>query len=537
MQRNTIVGLLLTATVTAAACSSGGGSGPKGSGAPTTAATPRTAADQGTPDPNGVLRYGVDLTQGFGDNFDPGSLFNGCAYQELSLVMQSVTSPSNTSIDPGVASSWTVDNPAQITFRLQPNLVFSDGSPLDAAAVKASIEHTAKSPFRTSLSVIKTMDVVNPTTLVLRLDPAQKNAADVLWALSYLDGAVYAPSSIAKAKTKPVGSGPFKLARYTPGQVMSLVKNPTSPVAGRYRLAGVDFKQVGIGQPAITSLKAGQVDMVDLTPEAYPAAKADPKIGIAVGDSFDYILVQFRMKTPPFDNAKVREAFEYAVDRDEINRKVFNGVGRVADQLIPKGSPGYDPALEGKYAYNPEKAKQLLAAAGFPNGVKFTLIVLGGVPTYERIAPLIKNSMKKAGFDATLKRIQPSAILQEFYTADTAQAIVIVNQTNGIALWNNPMNNYTKIGFIANALGNTVAENQIRPLVTQAIASGKVDNATLDAPLRKINDVVMSQGLEVPIVFKPAMVAYSLDRVGGPPKAPIGECRSNLEGVFIKQKS
>lgn len=534
-----MIGVLVAATLLAAACSSGGGSGSgsKGSGSPTSGATPRTAADQGTPDPTGVLRYGVDLTNAFGDNMDPGSLFNGCAYQELALIDQTVTSPSNTSIDPGVASGWTVDSPTQITFRLQPNLKFSDGEPLDAAAVKASIEHTAKSPYRTSLTVIKKMDVVNPTTLVMQLDPKAPQAGDVLWALSYLDGAVYSPKSIPTEKTKAVGSGPFKLAKYTPGQVLSLVKNDTSPVADKYKLAGVQFKQVGIGQPAITALKGGQVDMVDVTPEAYPAAKSDPKIGIAVGDSFDYLLVQFRMKTPPFNDPKVREAFQYAVDRDEINRKVFNGIGRVADQLIPKGSPGYDPALEGKYAYNPTKAKQLLAAAGRPNGVKFTMVVLGGVPTYERIAPLIKNSMKKAGFDATLKRIQPSAILQEFYTSDNAQAIVIVNLTNGIALWNNPMNNYTDIGFIAKVLGNTGAQDQLLPLVRQAIKTGKTDAATLDEPLRKINDLVMNQGLEVPIVFQPRVVAYSLDRVGGPPQAPIGDCRSNLEGVFIKKKS
>src|SRR5262249_48818960 len=91
-----VVGLLVAGMLVGAACSSGGsGSGSSsGSKGPTSSITPRTAADQGTPDPAGVLRYGVDLTQGFGDNFDPGALSNGCAYQELSLIQQSVTSPS-----------------------------------------------------------------------------------------------------------------------------------------------------------------------------------------------------------------------------------------------------------------------------------------------------------------------------------------------------------------------------------------------------------------------------------------------------------
>jgi hypothetical protein len=72
--------------------------------------------------------------------------------------------------------------------------------------------------------------------------------------------------------------------------------------------------------------------------------------------------------------------------------------------------------------------------------------------------------------------------------------------------------------------------------ISQADSAGKFDKATLDAPMKKVSQLVMSEGLEVPLVFQPRMVAYSIDRVGGPPVAPIGACRSNLEGVFIKKK-
>ena len=109
-----------------------------------------------------------------------------------------------------------------------------------------------------------------------------------------------------------------------------------------------------------------------------------------------------------------------------------------------------------------------------------------------------------------------------------------VNLTNGPALWNNYLNNYTKVGFVANALGD-VRPELVDP-ISQADRAGKFDKATLDAPMKKVSQLVMSEGLEVPLVFQPRMVAYSIDRVGGPPVAPIGACRSNLEGVFIKKK-
>jgi ABC-type transport system substrate-binding protein len=525
----------IAVAVVLSACSSSGSSGSKSPGS-SQSPTQKTAVSQGTPDPNGVLRYGQDLANAFSDNFDPGQLQNDCAYTELSLIDQSVTkSQGNDAVVGGVASSWTVDTPTQITFHLQPGMKFSDGEALDAAAVKASLLHTKKSFTRTSLSVIQAIDTPDATTVVVHLTKPQ--AGDVLWALTYLDGMVYAPNSIAAEAKKPVGSGPFLLSKYQVGQRISLKKNPTSPVASRYELAGVDFVQVGSGPQALTALKSGQVDMIDLTPEAYPAAKADPKIGIAVGQSLDYALIQFRMKDPPFTNDargdKVRAAMEYAIDRDEINRVVFSGLAESANQLFPKGTAGYDPSQAGGYKYTPAKAKQLLSGAGYPKGVSFKLVVLGGIPTYERMAPLLQSELAKAGFHVQLVRIQPSAILSDFYGKSGANAIIIVNLTNGPALWNNYLNNYTSIGFVANVLGDL--RSDVVPLVSQADRAGKFDAATLQKPMQQLSKLVMTKGLEIPIVFEPRMVAYSLDQVGGPPRAPIGQCRSNLEGVFIKK--
>jgi len=521
---------LVAGCILLAACSSSGSSKTQSTGTP----TPKTAADQGTPDPNGVLRYGQDLTNAFSDNFDPGTEQNDCSNVELSLIDRSVMHSQGNEVVGGVAKSWTVDNPTQITFHLAAGQKFSDGTPEDANAVKQSLLHTKASPLRTSLSVIASIDTPNPTTVVLHLDPKKPQAGDVLWALTYIDGMIYSPASIPNEAKKPVGSGPFMLAKYQVGQLISLKKNPTSPDASKYKLAGVDFVQVGSGPQALSALKSGQVDMIDLTPESYPAAKADPSIGIAITPSLDYALIQLRMSDPPFNNEKVRAALEYAVDREEINRVVYDGQATTADQLFPKGTPGYDPALAGVYKYNAPKAKSMLAAAGFPNGVNFQLVVLAGIPTYERMAPMLQNQLEKAGFHAKLVRIQPSAILQEFYTAKTANAIVSVNLTNGPALWNNYLNNYTDVGFVANTLGD-VRPELVAP-IAQADSAGKFDRATLDAPMKKVSQLVMSEGLEVPLVFQPRMVAYSIARVGGPPVAPIGTCRSNLEGVFIKKK-
>jgi peptide/nickel transport system substrate-binding protein len=512
-----------------AACSSSGSKGAAPKGGDNTAVT-----NGGTPDPNGVLKYGVDLNSAFSDNFDPGKLQNDCANEELSLIYDSVTlAHSNTGMLPGVAQSWTVDNPEQITFHLTPNLEFSDGTPEDAAAVKASLLHTKTSVTRTSLFVIGSIDTPDATTVVLHLTKPQ--AGDVIWALSYIDGMVYSPAAIAHLDKTPVGGGPFKLKTYETGQLLSLVKNPTSGDASKYKLGGVDFVQVGSGPQAVTALQSGQVDMIDVQPDQLAAVKANPsKFGIVSGPSLDYATIHFRMDQGPFANQKVRQAAEYAVDRKQINQIVFGGQGEIADQSFPKGTAGYDPSLSGKYSYDPAKAKSMLQAANVSMPVKFDLVLIAGIPLFERMAPLIQNEMAAAGFKANLVRVTPTAILQQVYLQKKGDAIVTTDLSNGAALWNNFGGNYTSAGFVAGAMGSKRPE--IETLVHTAEKSGEFDAAALQGPMQQASRLVMSEGLEIPLIFQTRMVAFNKARVGGTITAPIGSCRSNLEGVFVKQQ-
>src|SRR5690242_15620419 len=123
-------------------------------------------------DKNGVLKYALDIPTAFGDNFDPGSEVNDCSYAVTSLIFDNlVTDGSNAKIFPGAASSYEVDPTASIiTFHLRPGLTFSDGTPVTADAVKQSLFHIKKSPLRTSLLVVDTIDTPDPNTVVLHLN-------------------------------------------------------------------------------------------------------------------------------------------------------------------------------------------------------------------------------------------------------------------------------------------------------------------------------------------------------------------------------
>ncbi len=480
----------------------------------------------------GVLTYGEDLNNAFSNTFDPAKSTNDCSYAELSQIYDSITTEppgaaGNQSVLPGVAQSWQVTGNT-LTLHIRQNAVFSDGEPVTADAVMQSITHLKTSPLRTSLEDIESMSVTDPSTLVLTLK-APATPGDLLLAFSYLDGMVMAPNAIAAAGTVPVGSGPFKLKSYSAGSEIQLVANKSSWEASQYKLAGVDFVDLAEGPEAVSALESGAVDMTDLLPEDYAAVKADPDLGLAITPSNQYLTIELRQNAAPFDNADVREALEYAVNRSAINKTVLDGLGSPAYQPFSSTSPGYNQKLGAAYQYSPAKAKALLRKAG-KTTVSVNLVVPAGNATFSRSAQILQAEMAPAGFKVTIDQIPGGDFLTEVYENHVGDAILTQNGTAGPDLANIFASEYTSIGFQAIELGDVNA--QLTPLIDQALVSLSPE---VQGPLmQKAGAIVMRQGLEVPLAFIPSAVAYNKQKVGGKVVAPIGDCRANLRGIYLK---
>jgi peptide/nickel transport system substrate-binding protein len=490
---------------------------------------PASAASSNV-DPNGVLKYGFDLNNEFNNDFAPATEENDCSYTVTSNIYQSMVAPGNAAVTGGVAQSWTVsNNSSTITFHLRPGLVFSNGQPVTSADVAASLNHTKTSPLRSSLFAISSIQTPDPSTVVVNLN--KPTAGDFLWASGYIDGQIYPASGLTTQSNQPVGSGPYVLKSYRQGSSIVLAKNPKYWDTKAYPLGGVDFTQVTQGPEAATALTSGAVDMIEVEPQNYPQLKGDPNIGISTTKSYDYMEMELRQNTGPFANAKVRSALEYAVDRPALNKVVFDGLGEPAYQPVPTFSPGYSKTLGSSDAYSPAKAKAMLKAAGYPKGVKFTMIIPSGDATYARAAALLQSELANAGFTANLQQIPGADFLTDVYIKKQGDAVLTEQLTNGPDLSNSFEAIFESSGFVANALGSV--NPQLSPLIQQANASL---SPALQGPLmQKIDKAVIQQGLLVPLVFMPSIVAYNKDRVGGHVVAPIGQCRSDLAGIYIKK--
>ncbi|MBX5477012.1 MAG: ABC transporter substrate-binding protein, partial [Clostridia bacterium] len=212
----------------------------------------------------------------------------------------------------------------------------------------------------------------------------------------------------------PVGTGPFVLKEWTPGQRLVFEKNPDYFKPGTPKLDRVVIR-VGVEPSvALLQLEKGEIDMMgDPIPTAELARVLnDPawkdRITRAPQVSTIYIAINTRVK--PFDDVRVRQALNMAIDKERII-KLLGGQGTVANQILPPLMPGYDKDYQG-YPYDPEKAKQLLAEAGYPNGFETTMECLD-VDPQPKLCESFQQDLAKIGIKLNLKTLEAGTMIAD----------------------------------------------------------------------------------------------------------------------------
>jgi ABC-type transport system substrate-binding protein len=205
-------------------------------------------------------------------------------------------------------------------------------------------------------------------------------------------------------KRKPLGTGPYIITDWTPGQSITAEKNPNWNQEGRQYVDGMEFVFTANPSTALLQLERGEVDVLgDGVPAAdYARTKADPKWSSHMVNATDiatyYVFMNVREK--PFTDVKVRQAVNYAIDAARI-QKLLAGQAKALNQVYPDGMPGYQADAQ-FYSYDPAKAKQLLAEAGFPDGFKVTFVG-HNVDPFPKLAQAVQNDLAAVGIDASIK--------------------------------------------------------------------------------------------------------------------------------------
>lgn len=360
---------------------------------------------------SGGGKSGGTLTWGWAlpSTWDPATSAIGNDTHALALTYAALTQLDvKGNAQPAVAKSWKYNSTGtQITFALRPGLKFSDGTALDAEAVKYNIlrgRDGKGSNIADQLAEVKDVKVSNATTVTLVLDKADYQIPALLAGKT---GDLVSPTAAKKnaagLATKPDGAGPFILTDYVPDSHADLKKNPTYWDAKDIKVDKFVLKPAPDPSVAVAGLQSGQYDIATIPPSQIQAAKA-AGLKVQATTTFNVRTIDVNGSVAPFNNPTVMQAISHAINRKELVQTSFFGQGDPDWQPFPKGYVAYSSALDNLYSYDPDKAKQLLAEAGHSTGLKLTLWVSDAG---DALAEVLQKQLKAVGIDVTLKVEQP----------------------------------------------------------------------------------------------------------------------------------
>lgn len=272
---------------------------------------------------------------------------------------------------PSLATVWETPAPTNWLFTLRGDATFHDGSPVTAADVKASLEYlvAAKGPLAPLWAALDTIEAPDNTTVQITTKTPLGTVLANLALLAVAPGAQVGTDGFF---SKPIGSGPFKVTSYAPDQELVLDAN-TGYWGGAPGIQTLRFRDIPEIAARVTALTTGEIDFTYQLPPDQLASLTDNKdLAISSKPSYRYYFIWMNAQKEAFKDTRVRQAMIYALDIGTMRETLLGDSAVQMDSPIPSTVFGYAP--QQPYAYDPDKAKQLLTEAGFANGFETDMI-------------------------------------------------------------------------------------------------------------------------------------------------------------------
>ncbi len=317
--------------------------------------------------------------------------------------------------DPGLASSWTQEDPKTWTFELVDNAVWHNGEPFTAADVAFTLNRFKTHPLGSFTAAIKTVEVLGKHKLRMHLKAPYGALEPLLAGLVSImnEKAVKA----ADPKLHPVGCGPYKLAEWVQDDHVTLQKWDKYFKPGKPYLDQVVFKAIGDDSVRLTGLQTGELDWIQrVPPQRVTELEQSGDVSNSPGRPYNPDLLLFNCTKPPFNDVRVRQAVAWALDREEIINLVWYGTAVPATEATAKPSPWYTGVDAYQGAPNPDKAMALLREAGIKGRLKVDFAGQPQVGTQMREAAVIQAQLKKIGIDLNIQRYEPAQWFQQLAT-------------------------------------------------------------------------------------------------------------------------
>jgi peptide/nickel transport system substrate-binding protein len=339
---------------------------------------------------------------------DPAKTTIGEEYIYCNLVFNGLTRMrEDLVVEPELAEAWTFSEDLKTwTFTLRRGVKFHNGREMTAQDVIATYTRildpaTAAAP-RTNYTMIEAMEAPDPYTVVFRLAYAYGGFADIL---SDRQVKIVPHDMVDQLATAPIGTGPFTMRSYTPGDRMILARFGDYFEAGQPRFDTVELRIVPEMSVRIAALQAGDMEVVwDIPPEQVKPLGGNSALRVESVPTGSWDAAIMNNAIAPFNDIRVRRAFHMAVDKRDVVELVLFGEGAPTHSPIPPNHPFFASDIPVNRA-DPAGARRLLAEAGHRNGVKVPLVIPVGRPVRERLGVTLQQLARPGGFDIEIQRV------------------------------------------------------------------------------------------------------------------------------------
>lgn len=377
-----------------------------------------TGGDETTPENAGGVQQRLVLGMGLEPpHLDPTSSAAAAVDEVVyANVFEGLTRiDSNGEVQAALAATWTVsEDGLTYNFALRPGVRFHDGTVLDAGIVRDSLERIraddSVNPEKRRFAAVREIQAVDDGTVQILLE----RPYDLLYFLAWGDAVVVLADKAADNRNAPVGTGPFRFHRWIKGDRVELQRFDDY-WGGPATLESVVFQFIPDSAAAVAALMAGDVDGFPNfpTPESLESLAADSRFEVVIGSTEGETILAMNNSRPPFDDIRVRRAISHAVNRQAVIDGAMFGHGTpIGSHFSPLHPAHVD--LTGRYPWDPRKARNLLAEAGFEKGFKARLEL--PPPTYARRGgEIIAAQLAEVGIDVEIVPVEWAQWLERVY--------------------------------------------------------------------------------------------------------------------------
>lgn len=412
-----------------------------------------------------------------------------------------------------LAEKWEYIDDKNVKFTLKPDVKFHNGAVLTSEDVKFSLEREMQSPKVGHLmAMIDSIEIVDDLNFIIHLkQPSNalisslQHSGSAILNKEYTEGLEAAGK---KLEAEPMGTGQYKFKNWTPGASYELEKFADYFDKDRAAQSDLQFKIISEESARTIALENGEIDLL-ISVGTNDADKVRNNSKLALDEYQSTQLETFSMNTqkPPFDNPLVRQAMNYAVNKNDVLTAAINNEGSVANGYLSTAAMGYyDTAIV--YEYNKEKAKELLAEAGLSSGFQFTCFVSNDERA--RSATVIQANLAELGITMNIEQMEASTFFER-----TGKGEQDACMTGWVANAE-PDNTYRPLftSEKAGAGGNRAFYKN--PVVDALIddAASNSDKAAVEKNYREVQKILSEDAIWVPLYSKTGMVARNANLQG-----------------------